>query len=363
MRSRDRWSRPLPALALVAVLLLPQAAGARSRGFVGSRAVQMEDYLPHLSGAEGYSEQWSFSHELGKERRLSFQIIISNAGIGDHKGAFKLDFSGVEGKPVKLRKRCKVKARRVKGRVVIGCGGLQVSADQKGYVARVRSKDFSMEVWVSSQVPPWRPGDGRVVYDDQGKDFYDLLIAVPRGRVRGKVRQRDTEQEIEGTAFADHSYSTVGPHEVAESWLRLKHMSPERTLLLATLRTPDDQRYGYVLIADEAGRVLATASPGIELSETFAAPNRKKYSLPRTLRVTTSEGRDSLDIRVRDGKVVKVKDMLSGLNRVERFVAKRFTDPFGYSMKGSFLVEWKRGGTMHYKAEQEGSFLVEHLNP
>jgi len=357
---RTAFAAPL-FLTVLALAASPAQAGAR--GFTGDRPVTLRDYLPHPMDTEGYSEQWHFAHETGEGRYLNFQMELTNTGVGDAKGRMKIRFKGPDGKKIHKSKRCKVRGRIDEGQAVLSCGGLVIRSDLDGYTAEYKTRKLEMKARVRASVPPWRPGDGRVRLNKKGDDFYDILLTVPRGRLEATVLAEGTSHRVAGIAYATHSFSSVSPDEVAKNWIRFKRLDEQSSLVFATLRTPSGARMGYAMIADEQGRMLASASPRIELKQGFPAPNRKKYKVPAEIVIAAAEGQDALAVHVLGGYIRKVKDPLKGLSSVERFVAQRFSDPFGYSMSGVFRVRWERQGAEPLEFEDDGGYLVEHINP
>jgi len=348
---------------LVGVALTGGAAAAAPSGFVGSRPVTLRDYLPGPSDVEGYSEQWSFSHELTGGGSLSVQVVVSNAGVGDGKGGLKVDLRLPDGTRRKVRRRCRVRGELKGEHAVLRCAGLTVRSTLGGYTATLSKGKLRFEAAVAARTPPWRPGDGQVRYDDEGEQVYELLVAVPRGELSGSLKLGKRTEALSGLAFADHSRSTLGPHLVAKRWLRFKRLKPDLSLLFAAWQAPSGERFGYVLAADASGRLLASANPLIEERALKPAPNRAAYLLPHSLTLTAKQPEGSLQVRVQRARLVRTKDLLGGLNALERVVAKRFSDPFGYSLRGQISVRWEHGGKLVHELSVEDGYLVEHINP
>lgn len=348
----------------VALLCLPPAVGAAPRGFQGARPIVLADYLPRASSVEGYSEQWSFSHELTGGGALSVQVVVSNAGLGDGKGGLKVDLRLPDGTRRRVRERCTVRGRVHEGRAELTCAGLTVASSLDGYVATLEGDGLRLKAGVRCTTPAWRPGDGRVSYDDDGRQVYELLVPVPRGELSGTLAVGEQPQRaLRGVAFADHSRSTLGPHLVAKRWLRFKRLTPALSVLFATWQAPSGERFAYLLATDAKGRQLASAAPVVQEGALQPAPNRAAYALPHDLRITAEQGGGRVEVRVAGAQLARTKDMLGSLNALERLVARRFSDPFGYSLRGQLEIRWEQGGEVLHQVRAEDGFLVEHINP
>ncbi|NOZ85410.1 MAG: hypothetical protein GXP49_03935 [Deltaproteobacteria bacterium] len=331
-----------------------------------NRQVTLQDLLPHLMDMEAYGEQWSFDNEIGENQHISFQIVISNLGIGDHKAEYKVWFKGTPNNQTYKNGSCKLKSgiSNVSGRRMasLQCGPLKILEDLKGAIATFSSKELSFYVKINSCSPPWRPGSGRVRLG-KGQKFYDLLIQVPRGTMTGTVITRKNKLAVSGVSFADHSITTV-IIDLAKSCIKFKKLSPEYNLVFVSFNPPEADRFSYLLAADAKCRLFESPNPRLEIISSFPTPNRKKYKVPSKFEITADDSdAGSIIINIFKGHIKKIKDMLASLNSVERFVARRYSDPFVYYMTGLFRVTWKKDDRTILSFEHENPYTVEHYNP
>lgn len=87
-------------------------------------------------------------------------------------------------------------------------GGLFEGSNGR-YVLRLAMTGFACDLALSGILPPWKPGDGRVVLSDSGDATMRFGIAVPWGLVSGTLDADGRPRTVRGQCYADTSVSVL----------------------------------------------------------------------------------------------------------------------------------------------------------
>ena len=195
----------------------------------------------------------------------------------------------------------------------------------------------AVDLTLESEIAPWRPGTGHMVFGPERQLEFAWLPSVPQGRVSGTYEVNGTSASAAGVGYHDHNWGNIGMTEVIHHWYWARgHAGPYSAI---TSYITAHKRYGYetipifmlakdgVLLADDASHVTFETMGGYTDAHTgkpVANVTRYTYTKNTTSYVVTYT-------RHRDLSVVRFTDEASGvkklLARLVRFDAAylRFT--------------------------------------
>jgi hypothetical protein len=361
--------RTIQGLILAAIWLVALPGWPASlSNFGAEQPVGMADFRPHLGDNEAYSEQWSHGVWTPDGYFVGVDFAISNLGIGDHKGGFRLELKDPSGKKVECKQEFdddEWSAAKEGFRLTFG--SQELSGDASGLRIKVRCPKLSADLQFANVGPSVRPGDGTLSMEDDGEveGSYHLMITSPRANVTGQVVQDGRTIAIAGPGFCDHSYSDISPEKLARRWFRFKLINPDISIVMAEIeatRELGSVQRGWILVYDAQGRVLATARTRFEYDGFVSQSKDGGYSIPRRVRLVAADGGNTLTGTLLMTGVKEIRDPTANLDGVRRAIVQQFSKPRDYSLACSYQFQLKQAGQVK-ELKGEGIYRFVFVNP
>ena len=344
-----RWLGCAFFLCLFGVLT-PAMAG--SWGYSGQKTPSEADLLPHPQDSVTYSEQWSGTVVFAPDHVLNFNLIHSNLTTKSEKGVFRVEYRTPGNTAQEEQQRCTIVAQSNPVKLLCGSAVLIPSLSEIALVAP--GSKLSVTLKMTNLAKPFRPKSGRLNTPKDATDFYDFWLVVPRGKVIAKVNG----VALFGYGSFDHSYTNTSFHNISRHWLRTTYHDKEISVLFAVNALADGRTTSWASIAtDEAN--LSTADLTASLGAPLADPDKKGYFTPQSLSL---DGPDGFSLSLPELRLKNKSDMLAGLNRMEAFVVRRFSDPMRYSTEGEAKILWNAGGKPTVSTRTV-TVVVKQMNP
>ena len=321
------------------------AAGSVSP-FGKEKTVELADFGPHLCGDEWYKEEWNYNAWTAKGHFIAVDFLISNIGVGDHKGVFEAKFVESNGQ----RTDCKAELdsdewswSRTGFSLKFGKG--RVRGDLKGFDIEVRCKNLKMDLRFENLAPPYKPGGGRLGFGKAG--YYSKVFPSTRARVTGTIRRRGRDVAIDTPGIVEHSVVTVAPHKYARRWFRFRKVDQEASIVLAEVETPSafgNTRHGWVMIYGPKGRLAASARVSFEFDGFIRDKNSEQgYSIPRRVRLAAVDGATHLTGQLVMTKLIGARDPTEKLPYLTKMFVHRFSKPMDYKIACTYSLRIKNG--------------------
>lgn len=335
-------------------------------GFGSTDMVVTEKHMaPALGKSESAVERFVFEATFPDGRGIYWSARLTNLGIGDGKASSK---ARVTGKGVSKKHRNNVTKSQgnyvaTSSPVRLAVGDNEMSGTLGAIRVRSKGETFEFDVVFESQVPAWRPGDGRV--DFRNGAFFDTTILVPRGVVRGTLTVDGVTEQVVGYGYGYHDNSTIAPHEQAKRWVRARVLDAGDTFIHLNSFTLPDKLGGKTVSWMLVGKGKKAAGfSDVKVDVTDLEPDPKTdlgYQVPRSMVVTGSSGGKSVTLAVKAAGKFWRTDELAKLSAVERAVASRFAHPIRYSHHASWLLRVQ--GVAGIGGSGKGArFEITHLN-
>jgi hypothetical protein len=347
---------------------LSQASGLSTFG--AERKVGLEDFRPQPLEGEMYLEQWS--HGVRRPDgtfMLGLDFVVSNLGIGDNKGALKVEYIDEQGKRTECSQAFDHDEWSSSSEGFrLAFGRSELSGDLTGLRWKVRCPSIQADLRLENVAPPVRPGGGTLVLEESGRKAgtYSIVFTSPRSRVTGKLVVDGKTIEIDGIGQADHSITDLAPYKLARRWFRFTHADARVTIALVELESPAElggSRRGYALVYTPEGRLLASARVRFEF-EGFIAETKtgRGYSIPRRVRFVAVDGESSLTGTLTLSGVREIRDPTASLDAVRRAVVRRFSKPLDFFLDCNYEMKIKKGPEEH-EFKGQGVYRFVYVNP
>lgn len=216
-----RLERIRVATAAALLALLPVAA----------QAVPM--LQPKRLEHDNYAETWTFVADLDGGAYAQIQLSLTNLGPGGNHGICRALLVEPGEKPWEAGERFLGKGARhqTSGEtelLQIGTCRIRRSPGSMQVTAQFGGRELRLD-YPSPPQPITPPGNELRI----GDRIHVTEILVPGARVQGQVRARgEKPRKLAGGGYADHSFSTTEPKELARRWVRFRAVRPDRPTLL-----------------------------------------------------------------------------------------------------------------------------------
>lgn len=90
--------------------------------------------------------------------------------------------------------------------------------DLSRYEIEVEIDDVKIQVSLDSQIRPWRPHTGYLLFGGQRNREFSWLPAVPQGIVRGTYEVGGVGTDVTGIGYHDHNWGNVGMMSIINDW-------------------------------------------------------------------------------------------------------------------------------------------------
>ncbi len=163
--------------------------------------------------------------------------------------------------------------------------------------------DYDIDLELSDIQPGKRWGDGKFKVDDHTISIQSL---IPYAKVSGKVRINDTEKQVSGTVYMDHTYQSTITPRVLNSGYRFVHHNRKDDWQIGYYLIPEDKSetqniVGYTLGQKDGGEVSLQKPTNLRLGSRVdfkggRVPGQLNvdHNPDKSSKVTVSEGKERL---------------------------------------------------------------------
>ena len=365
MAKSDGFLRACLLLLVVAFSTDAAMAGEDVKKFGPEKPVTPKDFGIHLKDVEGYTEQWNHEVWMQDGSFIGTDFVVSNLGIGDHKGAVRVTWIDSD----KVKTVCKKKYdddewSASKSEYLLKFGKNRAKGDLKGIDLEIQCKQISMQLRFVNQTPPLKPGGGLLRFGDDG--VYSIVFSSPRAQVTGKITVKGKTLQIAGVGHATHSYVTMYPHKQVHRWFRFTRLEKDISIIMAEMESVKNYYYaknGWVLLADSNGRIASTVRVNF-VYDGFIKDTRtgEQYVIPRRVRITAVDGSTQVSGVLIMKKIRSAHDPTEDLDAISRVVVRRFTKPREYKIDCTYEFRIKTGKEER-RVKGEGTYKFVFVNP
>lgn len=236
------------------------------------------------------------------------------------------------------------------------------TGNKNTFQLKIQEKDFGLSLNLICLSPGWQPpGEGRLIFGQGKKGFWDLSVLCPRTRFEGQVTTSAGPRPVNGWGYIDHTYSNIRILDFSRSWISYRvHFLGFSLNFLEITATP---KYGnraiplLALVNDNQTRVF----PEVKVvREEIIRDEKTGYDYPRVLKIEARDGADRININLMVKNTTNRSDGLANLNAAERTFIKMFgIRPVGYTFSNEAEIKLTLGGkTQGFKPSSFHSMLI-----
>jgi hypothetical protein len=337
--------------------------------FGSEQPVEIKDFRPHLGDEGMYSEVWSHGAWLKDGGDLGIDFVISNLGIGNHKGAFKIEFRDAKGNKSSCSKDySEDEWKSESSGFHLKFGSNEVDGDMNGINLKVRCDESTLDLRFDNQGVPSKPGSGTLRFENSGeeKGFYSMVFTSPRAIVSGTLTNKGQKTSIDGVGNAYHTWTNIGPHQQARRWFRFNSIRDEFSIVLAELEAPSafgSSHEGWALVYGPEGRIVSSARVRYDYDGFIKDQKAEEgYIIPRRVRIMAVDSDNTIQGTLTMTSIKDIQDPLSDLDFFRKAIVSRFTKPRDYYIGCNYTFNIKDSKGSH-ALQGESFFRYTYVNP
>jgi len=212
--------------------------------------------------------------------------------------------------------------------------------DLHRYELHFESEGFAADLTFTSIVPPWRPGAGKAYFGDLDH-FFGWLPSIPYGTVEGTLTYHGQTRNVKGTGYHDHNWGNVGLNGVMDHWYWGRAHIGEYTLIFVDQIAAN--KYGNVhmpvfLLVKGSEIITGNGAPLTMQTRDFI-PHEGGYSYPREVDFNWKSGHESIQLQLRNPKIIEATSLLLMLPKWQRGLARLFANPYYFRFNADLELD------------------------
>lgn len=201
-------------------------------------------------------------------------------------------------------------------------GANRFQGDLREYRIQAAAGEVSVDVTLRGEVPPWRPGTGRLLFGPRRDREFAWLPSVPLGRVTGSYTVDGQVRDASGMGYHDHNWGDVALPKVVHNWYWARGQAGPYAAIASYITTT--KRYGHhpvtIFMLARDGEVIADDATLVRFStEGVYTDAETGKPVAAITRYTYEKGDETIEVsftRERDLARNRLIDNLSGLKKV-----------------------------------------------
>ncbi|ODU06093.1 MAG: hydroxyneurosporene dehydrogenase [Pseudonocardia sp. SCN 72-86] len=219
--------------------------------------------------------------------------------------------------------------------------------DLSHYEIRVEVDGIKVDVTLDSDIRPWRPHTGYVVFGTERDREFSWLPSVPQGTVRGTVEVDEVRSDVTGIGYHDHNWGNVGMMSIINDWYWARGQAGPYSVISSYITAHEKYDFEPIpifmlardgeIVADDASKVTFEAT-GIYTDEATGKP------VGNVTRYTYRDGDDEYIVtftRKRDLVANKFVDQMKGWRKAAAKLVR--VDGAYLRFTGELTVSYRKG--------------------
>jgi predicted secreted hydrolase len=210
--------------------------------------------------------------------------------------------------------------------------------------------EVSVEVTLTGQVPPWRPGTGYVYFGaDQARQFA-WLPAVPQGHVEVRYRVGDEVHQTTGVGYHDHNWGNAALPKLIHDWYWARGQAGPYSVI--TAYETAHKKYGYAPITSfmlaRDGQVVAGDATKVAFEgEDVHTDDETGKPVANVLRYRYQDGDDTYVVTYTRQEDLTRNRLIDGVHGIKRLAATvmRFDGAY-LRFSGECKVQYFQAGVL-----------------
>jgi predicted secreted hydrolase len=309
----------------------------------------------------GFFEWWYFDAQF--EDGSTAVIVFLTKPLLDRKGPLKpvvqVTITRPDGKRISQSAEVPSEAFSAsKERCYVRTGESWVRDDSHCYELHAKTDDLAAHLTFTSQVPAWRPGAGKIYYDEAMTQYFAWLAAIPFGKVEGRLTYDGKIRTVKGTCYHDHNWGNIGLNQVMSHWYWGRAQLGDLSMIFVEMTTSTD--YGSkkipVFMLAKGDQVLINDGQPLRMLPGQFSPHSGGREYPLTLNYTWQKENDWVHISLKNPTLIEAASLLNYLPTWKRLPARLMGNPYYFRFKSDLELELEFGSL---RTLEKGSALYE----
>jgi len=210
--------------------------------------------------------------------------------------------------------------------------------------------EVSVEVILTGQVPPWRPGTGRVWFGADHAREFAWLPSVPQGTVTVRYLVGGEARQTTGIGYHDHNWGNAALQKLIHDWYWARGEAGPYSVITSYVTA--HEKYGYAQIPNfmlaRDGRIVAGDDAEVTFErEDVHADDKTGKPVANVLRYSYRDGDDRYVVTYTRKEDLARARLIDGVHGVKRLAARlaRFDGAY-LRFSGECRVQYFRAGTL-----------------
>jgi len=232
-----------------------------------------------------------------------------------------------------------------------------VSGDLYHYQIHIDLDDLIADLTLFGLVPPWRPGTGKVYFEDT-QHYFAWLLPIPHGILEGSVTYNGQVQYVKGTCYHDHNWGNIKLNKVMNSWIWGRTHIGTYTLIFVEQIAA--KRYGFqripIFLLANGDQIIPGDASKLRADINDYTHHSVGREYPRKIDLLWQKGADSIRISIREPQVIEAVDRLNFLPKWQRSLLHFVIRPCYFRFSANLELAIDLGSI---KATESGDALYE----
>lgn len=224
-----------------------------------TQKTKAEDWQLHKNSDKYYTEAWTTIMRSNEGHIIYLTFLYSNIGVvaGNTAVSMSVTMPGGSAKTY-VAEHAIGEFGEDKGSHRIGIGSSWAALHGRELTIRVREKEFQADFAVTS----WSDGvslyNGKMTFSDDGKQWAQAWVHVPRGDVEGSVTAGGKTFKFVGQAYVDHFAQTSLGTDYSSKWWNARWLGSEYAVAVTVIqgkKADGGGKFGRILVVDKKGNV------------------------------------------------------------------------------------------------------------
>jgi predicted secreted hydrolase len=202
--------------------------------------------------------------------------------------------------------------------------GNRFHGDLRQYHITAAIDEVSVEVSLTGQVPPWRPGTGYVYFGADRAHEFAWLPSVPQGSVEVRYRVGDDVRATTGVGYHDHNWGNAALPKLIHDWYWARGQAGPYSVI--TAYEIAHKKYGYApitsfMLARDGQVVAGDATKVIFGREEVHTDEETGKPVANVLRYRYENGDDCYVVTYRRHEDLMRTRLIDGAHGIKRLAA------------------------------------------
>lgn len=228
-----------------------------------------------------------------------------------------------------------------KERCYVRAGESWVRGDLCNYELHAKTDTMTAQLNFTGQVPAWRPGTGKIFFDEAQTHYFAWLPAIPYGAVEGRLIYDGKMRTVRGACYHDHNWGNVGLNQMLSSWYWGRAHVGDYTLIFAEMhatRQYGEQAIPILMLAKGSQILIGDGGPlQVTEGEFIADPGGRSY--PDKLDLDWQMAQERVHLKLRDPRLIDSFSLLDLLPTWQRIIGRLVANPYYFRFNASLDLQ------------------------